>query len=292
MSNSITLAELFATHPGYLYTVIGLLGLVVGSFLNVVILRIPVMLERAWYADSRALLEMEEEPEDEPLSLAFPGSHCPNCKAQIKPWQNIPVLSYLILRGRCGNCDNPIGWRYPAIECLTAVISVVVAIYTGWGIALAALLILSWSLITLAMIDVDTQLLPDNITLPLLWLGLLFNLFFGSVELADAVIGACVGYLLLWSVYWLFKLVTGKEGMGFGDFKLLAALGAWLGWQAIPLIVLMSSAVGAVLGIAIIATMGKDRSTPLPFGPYLAVAGWIVMIWGTEISTALLGQPL
>ena len=285
----VTLSAFLIANPTYLYILVGLLGLLVGSFLNVVILRLPVMLEREWSRDCRALLEMEEEIEEESFSLAFPGSHCPSCKAPIKAWQNIPVISFLLLRGQCGNCGTTIGWRYPAVEAMTAVMSVFVAIYSGWSVELGAYLILTWALIALSVIDIDTQLLPDNITMPLLWAGLLFNLFYGEVLLADAVLGAAAGYLILWSVYWLFKLATGKEGMGFGDFKLLAALGAWMGWQAVPMIILLSSAVGAVLGIVILTLSGKGRSQALPFGPYLAMAGWIMLLWGDQISNAVLG---
>ncbi|MEM1404432.1 MAG: A24 family peptidase [Pseudomonadota bacterium] len=285
----VTLSVFLIANPAYLCAIVGLLGLLVGSFLNVVILRLPVILEREWSRDCRALLELEAGTEEEPLSLSFPGSHCPACKAPIKPWQNIPLISFLILRGRCDNCGAVIGWRYPAVEAMTAVMSIVVAVYTGWSAELAAYLLLTWALIALSVIDIDTQLLPDNITMPLLWAGLLFNLLYGDVVLADAVIGATAGYLILWSVYWLFKLATGKEGMGFGDFKLLAALGAWMGWQAVPMIILLSSAVGAVLGILILTLSGKDRSQALPFGPYLAMAGWIMLLWGDLISQSFLG---
>lgn len=283
------MAEFFALYPVSLPIFVALLGLVVGSFLNVVILRLPVVLEREWLRDCEAFLEPEKQTSthDDDFSLAFPASHCPKCKAAIKPWHNVPVVSFLILRGRCANCDEPIGWRYPLIELFSGVLSALVALYVGWGVSLLAYLILTWALIALAFIDIDTQLLPDNLTLPLLWLGLLFNLFFSEIPLTDAVLGAAAGYLLLWSVYWLFKLVTGKEGMGYGDFKLLAALGAWLGWQSLPLIILLSSFVGAVLGAVILWSRGQGKSQPLPFGPYLAAAGWITLLWGAQLSQLL-----
>jgi leader peptidase (prepilin peptidase)/N-methyltransferase len=259
----------------------------------VVILRLPEMLRREWTRDCRALLEIDSDGQDEEggterFSLAFPGSHCPKCRASIRPWQNIPVLSYLILRGRCANCEAPIGLRYPFVELATAVATVAVGLLIPWGPALAAYLLLTWCLIALTGIYIDTQLLPDDLTVPLLWAGLLFNLTVGPVSLRDAVLGATGGYLLLWAVYWLFRLATGKEGMGFGDFKLLAALGAWLGWQALPLIILLSSVVGAVLGIILITARGQSRHQPLPFGPYLAVAGWVTLLWGDRIANALL----
>ena len=209
-------------------------------------------------------------------------------RTPVRPWQNIPIVSYVLLRGRCGNCRAAIGLRYPFVELLTAVATVTVGLLIPWGPALAAYLLLTWCLIALTGIDVDTQLLPDDITLPLLWAGLVFNLSVGPVPLRDAVLGAAGGYLLLWSVYWLFRLATGKEGMGFGDFKLLAALGAWLGWQALPLIILLSSVVGAVLGIILITARGQSRHQPLPFGPYLAVAGWVTLLWGDRIAGAFL----
>ncbi len=284
-----SLGDLLAHEPLYLALVLGLFGLIVGSFLNVVILRFPRMLQREWTQDCRALLELPDDgAEEERFSLAFPDSHCPSCGTPLKPWQNIPVLSYVLLRGRCASCGTSIGLRYPVVEALTALMSVAVGIFVPWGPELLAYLGLTWCLIALAGIDIDTQLLPDDITMPLLWAGLAFNLLTGTVPLEDAVIGAMAGYLLLWSVYWLFRFVTGKEGMGFGDFKLLAALGAWMGWQSLPLIVILSSAVGAVLGMAILALRRQGRSQPLPFGPYLAAAGWIVLLWGDEISALIM----
>lgn len=288
--SSTALGIFVLEHPTYLLGTLLLLGLTVGSFLNVVILRLPRMMHRDWEHDCRALLELSaQDPETEALSLSFPASHCPQCKTPIKPWQNIPVLSFLLLRGRCAHCAQTIPWRYPLVEALTGLATLTVGIFVPWGPELLAYILLTWTLIALAGIDMDTQLLPDDITLPLLWAGLLFNLFWGPVSLHDAVLGAVGGYLLLWSVYWLFKLATGKEGMGFGDFKLLAALGAWLGWQSLPMIILLSSAVGAVLGVIILLIRRQGRAQPLPFGPYLAAAGWIYLLWGAAVSGVLFG---
>ena len=263
----------------------GLLGLIIGSFLNVVILRVPRMLEIEWQQQAREILEPDREhAPPATYNLILPHSHCPKCKTEIKPWQNIPVISYLLLRGRCGNCKEPISLRYPAIELLTAGLSMLVAWQIGFGLATAGMLVLTWALLCLSMIDADTQLLPDIIVLPLLWLGLIFNSFGVYTDLNTALWGAVAGYLSLWSVYWLFKLVTGKEGMGYGDFKLLAMLGAWGGWQVLPLTILLSSLVGAILGLIILKARGANNSTPLPFGPYLAIAGWIALIWGETIT--------
>ena len=265
------------------------LGLVVGSFFNVVIYRLPLMMESRWRRDCCELLEQEQEKEAAPLTLATPNSHCPHCGTGIKPWHNIPVLSYLMLRGKCAACGVGISLRYPAVELVTGLLTLSLASAFPMSAALLGAIAFTWALIVLTMIDVDHKLLPDNITLPLLWLGLLFNLAGTYVSLEDAVLGAMLGYLLLWSVYWLFKLVTGKEGMGYGDFKLLAALGAWLGWQALPLIILLSSLVGAVCGIMLMIAKGRGREVPIPFGPYLAAAGWISLMWGEEITSRYLG---
>lgn len=266
------------------------LGLLVGSFLNVVIYRLPIMMEREWKRECRLILDLataEQQPEPA-FNLAQPNSCCPHCNSPIRPWQNIPVVSYLFLRGKCANCRAPISLRYPIIEAVTGVISGIVAWHFGADITLLAALGFSWALISLTMIDADHQLLPDQITLPLLWAGLLVNGFGLFVPLADAVWGAIGGYLSLWLVYWGFKLLTGKEGMGYGDFKLLAALGAWLGWQLLPVIIILSSLVGAVVGIAMLVIGNKDRNTAIPFGPYLAAAGWIAMLWGDQIIEAYL----
>ena len=255
----------------------------VGSFLNVVIYRVPVMMQREWRGDCCELLGVDNEQAKEKFNLVTPNSTCPHCGHKIRAWENIPVISYLFLRGRCSNCSNPISIRYPIIEAVTAVLSGFAAWWLGLGWATAGILLLTWALIALTMIDIDHQLLPDSITIPLLWLGILLNTQGTFTSLPDSVYGAIVGYLSLWSVYWLFKIATGKEGMGFGDFKLLAALGAWLGWQYIPVIIILSSLVGAVIGIAGILIMGRDRSIPIPFGPYLAIAGWITIFWGDNL---------
>ena len=276
------LEELIRAQPG-LSIALGVLGLVVGSFLNVVIHRLPKMMELQWERECAEFLgeefRGEESPESEPYSLAFPGSHCPSCNTEIKPLQNIPVLSYLFLRGRCANCSVSIPIRYPLIELLTAAIWILCGLSFGVSNALAAAMFLTAVLISLTAIDLDHQLLPDNLTLPLLWVGLLINIDATFVPLESAVLGAVFGYLCLWSVYWLFKIITGKEGMGYGDFKLLAALGAWFGLNALPTIVLLSSLVGAVIGVALIVMRRQDRETPMPFGPFLAGAGLIHLFY-------------
>lgn len=258
------------------------LGLAIGSFLNVVIVRLPKMMTNSWKADCCELLELEP-PQQSTFNLLLPASECPSCGHQIRAWENIPVLSYLFLRGRCSACRSRISIRYPLIEIATGILSVLVLLHFGWTAQGMLALVLVWALIALTGIDIDTQLLPDKITLPLLWLGLLANSAGAFVSLEDAVYGAAAGYLLLWSVFWGFKLLTGKEGMGYGDFKLLAALGAWMGWQALPTIVLLSSFVGAVIGIAGILIQGRDRNIPIPFGPYLAIAGFITLLWGDNL---------
>jgi leader peptidase (prepilin peptidase)/N-methyltransferase len=274
----------------FLLACLMLFGLVVGSFLNVVIYRLPLMMESRWRRDCCELLEVEKEATNEPpMSLATPNSHCPHCKAAVQPWQNIPVISYLILAGKCGNCGVGISIRYPIVEFVTALMTVALASQYDASLALLGAMLFTWSLVALTMIDVDHQLLPDDITLPLLWLGILFSLLGATISLQDAVAGAMLGYLSLWSVYWLFKLATGKEGMGYGDFKLLAALGAWLGWQSIPLIILLSSLVGAICGIGLMIATRRGKDIPIPFGPYLAMAGWISLMWGDSIMAQYLG---
>jgi len=256
------------------------LGLLVGSFLNVVIYRLPLMMEARWRRDCCELLEVEPEKQEASLNLATPNSHCPQCKTAIKPWQNIPVLSYLLLGGKCSNCEGAISPRYPIVELVTGLMTLALAWFFDLSPALLGAALLTWSLIALTMIDVDHQLLPDDITLPLIWLGLLFNLSATYVSLGDAVIGAMAGYLILWVICQAFRLLTGKEGMGYGDFKLLAALGAWLGWQMLPEIILLSSLVGAISGIALMAIKRRGKEIPIPFGPYLAIAGWIALLFG------------
>ena len=266
----------------------GVLGLLVGSFLNVVIHRLPKMMERDWHGQC-AELRGETLPNEEPLSLAKPRSRCPECGHMITALENIPVISWLVLRGKCSACRKPISIRYPIIEAFTGLLTAFAALHFGFGWTAAGGILLVWCLIVLTFIDVDSQLLPDSITLPLLWIGLLFNIFGTYTDLQSAVIGAMFGYLALWSVYWCFKLVTGKEGMGYGDFKLLAAIGAWLGWQILPLTILLSSLVGAIVGIALIVLAKHGRNVPIPFGPYLATAGLIALFWGKELTQSYLG---
>ncbi|WP_369799005.1 A24 family peptidase [Cellvibrio sp. pealriver] len=273
------------------------LGLLVGSFLNVVIYRLPKMMEREWQNQCQDFLATDGNiatpspqlnKEQESFNLMTPASTCPHCGHKIRAWENIPIISYLILRGKCSNCHKGISVRYPIIEIVTGLLSVAAIHHLGitWG-GLAALFF-TWSLIALTMIDLDTYLLPDDITLPLLWLGLIVNSFGTFTDLPSALWGAIAGYLSLWSVYKLFKMLTGKEGMGYGDFKLLAALGAWMGWQMLPQIILLSSLVGAVIGISMILIRGRDKNIPIPFGPYLAIAGWIAFIWGDVINQTYL----
>lgn len=273
---------------GGLAAIVGLLGLCVGSFLNVVIHRLPKMMEQEWQAQCA---ELRGEPASTAanLSLAKPRSRCPDCGHQITSMENIPVLSYLLLKGKCAGCGTSISARYPIIEVFTAVLSAYAAWHFGPTLQTVGALLLLWFLIALAAIDFDTQLLPDAITLPLLWLGLVFNLMDTYVDLPAAVVGAMAGYLALWTVFWLFKLATGKEGMGYGDFKLLAALGAWLGWQMLPTIILLSSVVGAVVGITLIVVARRGRNVPIPFGPYLAAAGGIALFWGPQLTRNYLG---
>lgn len=278
------LLETLQYSPAFLIGVIFILGLLVGSFLNVVIYRLPVIMQRDWRRECREYLELPAEDKGEPLSLSLPGSRCPSCKTTIKAHQNIPVFSYLMLGGKCANCSAPISLRYPLIEAFTGLCSAIVAWHFGYGLEVLFALLLTWSLIALSFIDIDHQLLPDSITLPMLWLGLFLSLFSLYTDSHASIIGAVAGYLSLWSVYQLFKLVTGKEGMGFGDFKLLALFGAWLGWQYLPLIILLSSLVGAVIGIAMIIARKHDAAKPIPFGPYLAAAGWLALIWGNDIN--------
>ncbi len=266
----------------------GLLGLCVGSFLNVVIHRLPKIMEQEWQAQC-AELHGESASTAAHFSLAKPRSRCPVCGHQITALENIPVLSYLLLKGKCSGCGASISARYPIIEILTGLLSAYTAWHFGPTLQAAGALLLVWSLIALAAIDFDTQLLPDAITLPLLWLGLVFNLANTYVDLPTAVVGTMAGYLALWTVFWLFKLATGKEGMGYGDFKLLAALGAWLGWQMLPTIILLSSVVGAVVGITLIIVARRGRNIPIPFGPYLAAAGGIALFWGPQLTRSYLG---
>ncbi|MDR3391084.1 MAG: A24 family peptidase [Sulfuriferula sp.] len=265
----------------------GVVGLLVGSFLNVVIYRLPKIMEREWHEQCAALND-QPVSDQAPFSLSVPRSACPSCGHKISALENIPIVSYLWLRGKCAGCNTRISPRYPVIEALTGILSAAAAGHFGMNASAIGAIFLIWALIALTFIDFDIQLLPDSITLPLLWLGLLFNLQSTFVPLQSAVIGAMVGYLSLWSIYWLFKLATGKEGMGFGDFKLLAAIGAWLGWSMLPLVILLSSAVGAIVGIILIILAKQGRSVPIPFGPYLAGGGLIALFWGPGIMQSYL----
>jgi leader peptidase (prepilin peptidase)/N-methyltransferase len=280
------LSAFFANYPAAFPWMAGLFGLAIGSFLNVVVHRLPVMFERSWQNQCRELLNPNQPQSDasERFDLIMPRSRCPHCGHAITALENIPILSFLWLRGKCSACHKPISWRYPLVELLTGCLSVLVAWQFGFSLAALAGLALTWGLIALSLIDVDRQLLPDDLTLPLLWAGLLFNIFAVFVPLSSAVIGAAAGYISLWLVYQLFKLTTGKEGMGYGDFKLFAVLGAWLGWQSLPLIILLASLVGAAVGISFIVFFGHDRRMPIPFGPFLCAAGWIALLWGEPLT--------
>jgi leader peptidase (prepilin peptidase) / N-methyltransferase len=296
-------AQLYSSSPAVFAGSVFLIGLLVGSFLNVVIYRLPIILEREWRAQAVEALSAgtdstQEAPPRAPLerfTLSTPRSACPKCKAPITALQNIPVISWLVLRGRCACCKAKISSRYPLVELTTAILSAWVAWHFGFGAPAACALLVTWALIALTGIDIDHQLLPDNITLPLMWAGLVAAVAIGPlsgvalpVSAKDAIIGAAAGYTSLWLVFHAFKLVTGKEGMGYGDFKLFAALGAWLGWKLLPLIIVLSAATGAVLGILMIALQGRDRRAPMPFGPYLAAAGWLAMMYGDSLLNGYL----
>ncbi|MBH0073589.1 prepilin peptidase [Pseudoalteromonas sp. NZS127] len=293
-----SIIEVMQSQLWFYLTTIGLVSLCVGSFLNVVIYRLPLMMQREWQGECRLLLESElksnkantNEPFSSGLNSTFnlvkPNSTCPKCKTAIKAWQNIPVISWLFLKGKCASCSNPISARYPIVEAITALLSLVVAYSLGATEQALLYIAITWALVALTFIDIDHMLLPDQITLPLVWLALIAAVLGYTVTPADAIIGAACGYLSLWSVFWLFKLLTGKEGMGYGDFKLLAVFGALLGWQSLLTIILLSSVVGAIIGIALLTIQGKDKATPIPFGPYLAIAGWITMLWGEQLQTS------
>jgi leader peptidase (prepilin peptidase)/N-methyltransferase len=294
------MAELFTQAPMVFIAVAFAFALMIGSFLNVVIYRLPLMMQRDWREQCD---ELSKEPApdlpDGKFNLVVPRSRCPSCGAAIKAWQNIPVLSYLLLGAQCANCQKSISVRYPLVETLTAILAAICAWHFGFGWEALMAIGLSFALVAISLIDADHQIIPDSIVIPLMWVGLIMSLFHplaGADTLfiapQDAIVGAVAGYLSLWSVYQLFKLVTGKEGMGYGDFKLLAALGAWLGWQALPTIILMSAVVGAIIGIALIVFRGRDRQIPIPFGPYLAAAGWITMLSGEAIKNAYLDMFL
>ena len=293
MSEFIYLLE---SNSLFFYGFVFIISLMIGSFLNVVIYRLPKMLEQGWYLECREFLADELKPssakEQSPLTLSKPDSTCPHCQHSIRFYENIPVISWLFLKGKCSQCKNKISARYPLIEISTALLSLVVAQHFGVSLVTCYALILTWGLIALTMIDFDHMLLPDQIVLPLLWLGLVVNLSNGIVPIEDAVIGAIAGYTSLFSIFWLFKLATGKEGMGFGDFKLFALFGAWIGWQLLPLLILMASVVGAVIGISLMIFKNHQKGQAIPFGPYLAVAGWITLLWGDIIWSWYLTQVL
>jgi len=287
----MAIASFFATYPIALLVFALVLGLIIGSFLNVVIYRLPVMMQRDWTEQCYEFLEIKDDKAKKNdtdrfanFNLSQPGSHCPNCKHEITAIENIPVLSYLIQAGKCKNCKAPISKRYPIIESACGIFTLLIAYQFGFTWLALASLVLTWSLLVLTMIDYDHQLLPDDITIPILWLGLIINYFGLITTLEEAFLGAIAGYMILWLVYWMFKLLTGKEGMGHGDFKLLAALGAWMGWQALPQIILLSSLIGALIGIGLIIIKGRDKNIPIPFGPYLAGAGFFSLLWGDELN--------
>ena len=280
----MVLLETLASSPGLFIVVAVLLGLLVGSFLNVVIHRLPLMMEQAEQAYCRELLQPDSlQAEQTVFNLVTPRSRCPVCQHAITASENIPVISYLLQRGRCTECQTAISIQYPIIEVLTGLLTGIVAWHFGFGWQAGAAILLTWALIALSVIDIKHQLLPDSITLPFVWLGLGIALFSLFADLHSSVIGAIAGYLSLWSVYQLFRLLTGKEGMGYGDFKLLALLGAWQGWQSLVTIIILSSLVGSIVGVALILLRGHDRNIPIPFGPYLATAGWITLLWGSHL---------
>lgn len=282
------IVEFWSSNMAVFAMCVGFIGLLVGSFLNVVIYRLPKMLMRDWRAQAREVLEMPEKPLADTFNLILPNSSCPNCGHEIKPWENIPLLSWLFLRGKCSGCQQKISMRYPLVELACGMLSAVIAWQFGVSWEALAMLVLTWGLLAMSLIDADHQVLPDVLVLPLLWLGLILNSFGLFTSLPDALWGAVIGYMSLWSIFWLFKLVTGKEGMGYGDFKLLALIGAWGGWQVLPLTILLSSVLGAVFGLLILRLQRNSYSNPIPFGPYLAAAGWVALIWGDKITSSYL----
>jgi leader peptidase (prepilin peptidase) / N-methyltransferase len=294
------LAAIYSSELAVFAGSVFVIGLIIGSFLNVVIYRLPLMLERQWKSQAAEVLAagnsvaLQDSTPAERLTLSSPRSACPHCKTPIAAWQNVPVISWLLLRGRCASCKNRISLRYPAVELASGLLSAWVAWHFGYGYAAACALVITWTLIALTGIDIDQQLLPDSLTLTLMWAGLLAAVVIGSsgptlpVTPRDSLIGAASGYLSLWLVFHAFRLITGKEGMGYGDFKLFAAIGAWLGWKMLPLVILLSAAAGAILGILMIIVRSRDRSEPMPFGPYLAAAGWIAMMYGDSLMETYL----
>lgn len=288
--------SLLQQQPMYFYGLVFIFSLLIGSFLNVVIHRLPIMMERAFKNEAKEYFSMddihsplEKNANNETFNLAVPRSACPQCNHQITAVENIPVISYLFLKGKCSSCKTSISMRYPFVELITGLLSLAVALKFGVSWQAFAAIILTWSLVALTFIDFDTMLLPDSIVLPILWLGLFANSAMLFTDLNSAFFGAVAGYLSLWAVYWSFKLLTGKEGMGYGDFKLFALIGAWLGWQYLPLTILLSSVVGAAIGIALMLNRDNKRNMAIPFGPYLSIAGWIALMWGEQINNAYLG---
>lgn len=280
----MSLNEFLSLNPLTFVITAGVIGLLIGSFLNVVVWRLPKMLEREWRLQAHDVLDLPPEAPGPVYNLILPHSECPHCGHRIRAWENIPVLSYLFLRGRCSSCTMPISKRYPLTELACGVLSAFVAWHFGFGWQACMVLVLSWGLLAMSLIDAEHQLLPDVLVLPLIWLGLIVNSFGLFVSLHDAFWGAVAGYMALWTVFWLFKLITGKDGIGYGDFKLLAMLGAWGGWQILPLTILLSSLLGAIIGVILLRLRDAKTSTPLPFGPYLAIAGWIALLWGGQIT--------
>lgn len=278
------LNDLLTLYPPVFVIAAMLVGLLIGSFLNVVVWRLPKMLDREWRQEAHDVLGLPSETPLPTFNLMLPHSQCPHCGHRIRAWENIPLLSYLFLRGRCSNCAAAISKRYPLTELACGLLSVLIAWHFGFGWQACMALVLSWGLLTMSLIDAEHQLLPDVLVLPLLWLGLIVNSFELFVSLHDALWGAVGGYMALWSVFWLFKLITGKDGIGHGDFKLLAMLGAWGGWQILPLTILLSSLVGAIIGVILLRLRNEKTSTPIPFGPFLAIAGWIALLWGGQIT--------
>jgi leader peptidase (prepilin peptidase)/N-methyltransferase len=278
------LLENLQNSPALLISIVFLVGILIGSFLNLVIYRLPLMMQRQWRQECQSFLELPMTDTGQRFNLALPASHCPHCKTPIKAYDNMPIISFCLLMGKCRSCQVAISIRYPLIELFTGLCSALIAWRFGFSVAMLFALLLTWSLIAQSFIDIDHQLLADSISLPMLWLGLLLSIFCVYTNSHDSVIGAIAGYLSLWSVYQLFKLATGKEGIGYGDFKLLALLGAWLGWQYLPLIIMLSSVAGAMIGIGMVLSKNHKLSQPIPFGPYLAAAGWLALMWGAELN--------
>lgn len=286
----MTIFDILKDNPALLYSAVFLLSLCIGSFMNVVIHRLPEMMKREWRSQSIEYLEIADQYPDEDTtvySLSKPESHCPNCKHKIRWYENLPVVSYIALRGKCSACKQSISIRYPVVELITGLISVFVAMHFGWSAQLLPALFLTWGIIAMVGIDFDHQLLPDSLTLPLLWLGLLVNTQSLFVDPVTAIIGAACGYLVLWSIYWIFKILTGKEGMGFGDFKMLGMVGAWLGWEILPMTLLLSAGVGLAIMLPQMLFLGRDRTKAFAFGPFIGIAGWIMLIWGDKLLGAL-----